>query len=102
MDSSATTAFLPTVPGERAEFKLRDWMMENNFASSPSDASSVKGIFMFREGGNDFGQKLKKASQEWKEEEGVVNGIWKEIWGRDRDVYEKAPKEKRFGYPLKF
>ena len=79
-------------------------MMENNFATSPSDASSVKGVFMFREGGKVFGQKVgyKKTSSEWKEEEKVVNGIWREVWGRDRAVYEKAPKEERFGYPLKY
>jgi hypothetical protein len=79
-------------------------MVQNNFSSNPSDASSVKGIFMFRQGGKGFGQKVgyKKTSQEWKDEEKVVDGVWKEVWGRERPVYVKAPKEERFGYPVKY
>jgi large subunit ribosomal protein L35 len=104
LDSSATTAFLPTTPQDRSTFNLREWMIENNFSTSPSDANSVKGIFMFREGGKGFGQNVgyKRTSKEWKEEERVVDGVWKEVWGRERAVYEKSPKEERFGYPMKY
>lgn len=92
------------MPENRAAFNLRQWMIENHFATSASDASSIEGIFMFRAGGKGFGQKVgyKKTSSEWKDEEKVVDGVWKEVWGRERAVYTKAPKEERFGYPMKY
>ncbi|KAJ9118715.1 hypothetical protein QFC22_003936 [Naganishia vaughanmartiniae] len=74
----SSTPLTPTVPKDRSNFILRDWLSENGFGN-PADA--VKGIHMFREGGKGFGRDFREIANEHKNEVEAVRKIYTEVLG---------------------